>query len=78
MEYRIDIMRLQWDRRNGRFPPDDSDVEKDDVPILPHRMRRKSYYVRHPDEEGSPYAPPIFSHKKQTATPLHSIPIRTY
>ena len=54
MEYAIDVARLQWDTRNGRFPPGDSDVEHDDVPMLFHR-RRKSYYVRCPDAEGLPY-----------------------
>ena len=59
MEYVIDHMLLAWGRRNGRLPPEASDAEHDDdVPEMVHHMRRKSYYVRRPDEEDSPYRAP--------------------
>ena len=59
MHNAIDIDRLRWDSRNGRFPPDDSDVEKErDAPVPVHRMRRKSFYVRFPGECGPFYTAP--------------------
>ena len=57
MEYVIDHLRLGVDKSLGRFPPDDSDNDGEGNGVTPDhsQQRRKSYYARFPDAEGSPY-----------------------
>ena len=58
MDCQIGNMRPCWANTPWWSTPGDSDNEQD-VPVLVHRMRRKSFYVRFPDALGSPYAPVI-------------------
>ena len=64
MEYVIDHMRLSCGKTKGRLPPGDSDAEHA-VPVAVRRIRRKSYYVRRPDEEGAPYCPAILRRRQE-------------
>ena len=62
-----------WANTPWRKAPEDSDDEPG-VPVLVHRVRRKSFYVRPPDADAPQYAPILgLMQRVFSTTPLYFI-----